>query len=666
MAGKANQQDVGQATLQSAKGTTESGHECVDLDASDLRLPGQTMVPTLISKRPARGDTILEQGAVKSQAEPQASESVGLEFAERYAFRKVLGEGGMGEVRLCRDHAIGREVAMKVAREASPELQPDMQARFVREVRVQGQLEHPSIVPVYDLGVDANGALYFTMKRVRGKSLADVLDALRAGDLEAVRHYSLRKLLSTLSSLCLVLDFAHSRGVLHRDVKPANVMLGDFGEVYLLDWGLAKVLGAREAESREVVSDAPRSAANTLAGQVMGTPGYMSPEQFAADHGELDARSDVYSLGVVLFELLTLQPMHPTSSFKALMTSTLSTEPRTPSSAAPGADVPPELDAICLKATALKPAERFASARALSDAIESFLDGDRDLELRRQMSGRHAARARTALLRAKGGAPNEAEERGFAMREVTTALGLDPQNPDALGTLIALLTEPPRDVPAEASEEMRKSEVQSQVRSARAAFWVYLAFALYLPFPFWLGLKSWPALGALVVVVAACAGLMLYHSLRPPPEPRVPFVTVAFSTFAVIASASMLGPFIIVPVLAMANSMGYISSCPKKNRFVIQIASALGVLIPAVLQWTGVWPASYAFKDGTMQVLPQMFALPAVPTFVFLLITSVALAFAASLYVARIRDSALDAERKLHLQAWQLRQIIPRQARDLV
>src|SRR5262249_11894390 len=158
---------------------------------------------------------------------------------ERYLPRELLGRGGMGEVRLCRDVTIGRDVALKVVRPRSGAPTPVHQRRFVREARVQGQLEHPAIVPVYDAGVDPDGALYFTMKRVRGESLSDVLRALRGGDPKAAQRTSQRRLLTLFSQVCMAVQFGHEKGVVHRDLKPENLMLGDFGEVYLLDWGLA-------------------------------------------------------------------------------------------------------------------------------------------------------------------------------------------------------------------------------------------------------------------------------------------------------------------------------------------------------------------------------------------------------------------------------------------
>ncbi len=159
-------------------------------------------------------------------------------FETRYQPGELLGEGGMGEVRLARDARIGREVAVKTMRR---EIGARGESRFLREARVQGQLEHPAIVPVYDLGVTRDGETYFTMKRVRGRSLDSILEALAAGELDTVAEFTRRRLLTAFSQVCLAVEFAHARGVLHRDLKPANIMIGDFGEVYVLDWGLAKV-----------------------------------------------------------------------------------------------------------------------------------------------------------------------------------------------------------------------------------------------------------------------------------------------------------------------------------------------------------------------------------------------------------------------------------------
>src|SRR5688500_7293472 len=208
-----------------------------------------------------------------------------LAFGTRYEQEDLLGEGGMGAVRLYRDRQIGRRVAMKTLR-AEHRVRPQSELRFVREARVQGQLEHPSIVPVHELGVDPSGASYFTMKRIRGVDLDTIVTGLAHGVSGLADRWSRRRLLTAFSQVCLTVDFAHQRGVLHRDLKPGNVMLGEFGEVYVLDWGLAKPFAANTIvdEASEPVGLNPATgpaggaSPQTKLGTVLGTPGYIAPE----------------------------------------------------------------------------------------------------------------------------------------------------------------------------------------------------------------------------------------------------------------------------------------------------------------------------------------------------------------------------------------------------
>jgi serine/threonine protein kinase len=220
----------------------------------------------------------------------------------RYEQIELLGEGGMGEVLRARDNDIGRDVAVKRLR---PDLQhPELFARFVEEVRTIGQLEHPNIVPIHDAGLDAQG-YFFVMKHVEGESLASLITRLDAGDLDAHIRWPIERRVDIVRKVLEALRYAHSRGVIHRDIKPANILVGPMGEVFLLDWGIAK--RDRHTDPSHAPSDALGDTTHTRMGSVMGTPLYMSPEQ--ARGAPADARSDIYSLCMTLYELATLK--HP-------------------------------------------------------------------------------------------------------------------------------------------------------------------------------------------------------------------------------------------------------------------------------------------------------------------------------------------------------------------
>ncbi|MBE7496560.1 MAG: protein kinase [Verrucomicrobiaceae bacterium] len=253
---------------------------------------------------PATGSRSMFSGTVSL---PAGSYTVGDEIAH----------GGMGTVLEVEDRELGRKVAMKVMRlEASASEQA--RARFVREATVLARLEHPNIVPIHELGRDEEGRLYYTMKLVIGRTLQAVINGLNARDPHYVEHYTLDRLLTVFRKVCDALAFAHSKGVLHRDLKPENIMVGEFGEVLVMDWGLAKILHEEEegADASHPVIDLQHSTflteeerlAQTMAGAVMGTPQYMSPEQALGQLEQLDERSDIYSLGGILYALLTLRP----------------------------------------------------------------------------------------------------------------------------------------------------------------------------------------------------------------------------------------------------------------------------------------------------------------------------------------------------------------------
>ncbi len=293
----------------------------------------------------------------------------------------------MGAVRRAIDRDIHREVAIKYLLDQEDE---GKKARFVEEAQVTGQLEHPNIVPVHELGVDAEGRLYFTMKLVRGRSLRAVLDELRENPEGTT--WTLGRLLNVLVNICHALAYAHARGVVHRDLKPANIMIGDFGEVYVMDWGLAKLLPspahprqrpspddpASDSSRSGVVTDRTPDIALTMEGSVVGTPVYMSPEQAAG--GQIDQRSDIYGLGAILYELLTLcPPISREGDYVAVLRRVVRGEieppERCPRLHARQAPIAGELSAIAMKALALRPDDRYQTAEALRRDIELHLEG---------------------------------------------------------------------------------------------------------------------------------------------------------------------------------------------------------------------------------------------------------------------------------------------------
>ncbi|HEX9105089.1 MAG TPA: serine/threonine-protein kinase, partial [Polyangia bacterium] len=307
----------------------------------------------------------------------------------RYALRGTLGSGGMGEIALVFDRHIGRDVACKQLRKEARR-DDASRSRFAREARIQGQLEHPAVVPVYDLGGSDDGVLFFTMKRVRGTALGEILSSLASGESTLSRRYTRRRLLTAFSQVCLAAHYAHERGVVHRDIKPDNIMLGDYGEVYLLDWGLARVESLDDPTDPAMHAAAGASDGRTRAGQVLGTLGYMAPEQARGEHATLDARADVYALGAILFEILTCEPLYARDRVELMMARACAGDVDARASVrAPGAEVPPELEALVVAATAADRAARLPSARALYDALEAYLDGDRNLVERRAAAARH-------------------------------------------------------------------------------------------------------------------------------------------------------------------------------------------------------------------------------------------------------------------------------------
>lgn len=299
----------------------------------------------------------------------------------RYRRTAELGRGGTSSVFSVRDIELGRDLAMKVLRrEGRSSLR-----RFLREARITARLEHPGVLPVHELGLDAHGEPFFTMRLVRGASLKSLFDELRptAGRkeerAESLRQRDVlrRRAITALLGVCDTMAFAHARRVIHRDLKPANVMVGDFGEVYVVDWGLARELGEHEGDTPTV----SRHAANdesfaTLDGDVLGTPAYMPPEQAQGELARIGPSVDVYAVGAMLYQLLTGRAPYfdgeATPDSRTVLDRVLAGPPRDLAEFA--SDAPPELVAIVRRAMARDPEHRYPSCAELGADLRAFLE----------------------------------------------------------------------------------------------------------------------------------------------------------------------------------------------------------------------------------------------------------------------------------------------------
>lgn len=285
----------------------------------------------------------------------------------RYRKLRGVGSGGFGEVYECVDAELGRRVAVKALRAELAE-KPHAADMLKREARLTGSLEHPSIVPVYDAGENDELGPFYAMRLLEQPTLEKVLEQLSEDDPRAAAEYSLHRMLRYFIQICQAVDYAHSRGVIHCDLKPANILIGGFGEVLIVDWGMSFHL---------------------LEGTIYrgGTPGYMAPEQVMPGDGSVDARTDIFALGATLFELLCLKPAYPEADIRGIIRAAASGQmefpkPARPRERAPERNIPEELEEICLKAMSLDRDGRFPSARDLAAAVEDFLEGTKERERR--------------------------------------------------------------------------------------------------------------------------------------------------------------------------------------------------------------------------------------------------------------------------------------------
>ncbi len=555
----------------------------------------------------------------------------------RYQEAAVLGVGGMGKVLLAHDARIGRDVAVKVLH-AERELAPDDRERFLREAQVQGQLEHPSIVPVYDIDRRADGTTFFTMRRVVGRTLGAILDDLRLG----TSKHTQRELLQAFVTICLTIDYAHTRGVVHRDLKPANLMLGDFGEVYVLDWGLARILDGSETSG---MTSASRLS---MPGSMMGTPMYMAPEQMADP--DVGPAADIFALGLILFEILTLLKARDARALYAPV------EVR-PSVRAPHKNVAPELETVCVKATDMDVAGRYPTARALQEAVAAYLEGDRELAQRRTLAEAHAARAREAIATSEAGGEATEADRALAMRELVRSLALDPTNAEHVAMFATVMSTPPRTVPPEVKAKLG-AQAQDVIRfGARYGGLAMLAWFMFLPLVLGVGVRRVDYILAIMIPAVISGALGLIASRQRTVRDGIQYGIMIAMMFAAVGVSRMFGPLILVPTL-LATWAIVVQAHPERSlRIAGLVFSLLAISIPVILEGIGVLPPSYVFPGDGFFVVPQMNALPAWYVLSFLGVANVLMAVMPALFVGRLRGDLARAQERDLVRSWHLRRL---------
>jgi serine/threonine-protein kinase len=567
----------------------------------------------------------------------------------RYVLGPLIGRGGMGEIRVARDTRMGRDVAIKVLRGEGLG-RDDLKARFLREARVQGRLEHPAIVPVHDLGLDDAGHPFFVMKRLTGLTLAEILARAPVEPVIAAA-WPRRALLDRLVDICQAIEFAHQRGVVHRDLKPQNIMLGDFGEVYVLDWGIARIRREDDVDTGAIHREDLESldGAETQTGALIGTPGYMAPEQFRGD--AVDQRTDVYALGCILFEILTGRPALPHGS--AAFEATLAAPAHAPRARAPEADVPPELDALCAAATAPRPDERLATPAALAAGLQRYLDGDRDAVRRRELADEYAAAAAGHLTSATD------VTRADAMQEAGRALALDPSHQGAQAIVGRLLLEPPAVVPAPVAQSLRDHRDVAGRAHMRAAAITYVTNLAFLPFVCFAQVHNPWVIVATTAIILFNTTLLLAIARRPHPRQGALYVILIVHGLFMALAGSLATTPLILPAMAITSLAGFLSN-PRVDRAAPVVAvHALAIFGTIGLELAGVIPSTFALAGGSVVSTPWAVTIPAPYLFAIVMMAAATHIIATTTMITKLRRTQEAAQQEIFVYKWHLEQLVP-------
>ena len=550
-----------------------------------------------------------------------------------YLLGVSIGRGGMGEVLAAQDTRIGREVAVKRMTSESPD--DEQIARFLREARIQARLEHPAIVPVHELGIDAEGRPYFTMKRLIGQTLGQ----------RHIDGMGLLRLLRAYVEVCRAIEFAHSRGVVHRDLKPANVMLGDFGEVYVIDWGIARVLADDPDHQLEQV-DISTLDEGTKSGALLGTPGYMSPEQIRG--ARATPAADIYALGSVLFELLTGELLHKRG--QAGLTTTLSNPQQSPIERKPDKGIPPELDTLCTSALAEDPEAR-PTAHALAEAVQNYLDGDRDLARRREIAAIQLTAARTVL---ESGDP---DARAAAMRRAGRALALDPESEAAAELVSSLLLTPPEQLPPDLVSGLEDQEIQINKDRSRKAMWVYLSVFGMLPLALMMEIKNWPMVIGFygVILIAALSSAQFARTGKPSVA-----VVLAVNMAIAVLFTRIAGPFVLTPLMVCSTVVA-ITAIPWINQrsWIVIAWTVIAVLLPIALEWNAILPKTWEIAGGRMTIISDVIRTHGLRDELALVFSTLLFTIVLGMFSLAISKRRRLGQEQLFVQAWHLRQLLP-------